>query len=109
MLRGLGEGANLLRYKSAVDNVANTLPNLGKTLTNHQVVPAVSAIAANKPLTDIGKVVLSATGGNPARIADRVFGIHQQTMRLSPHAKRNIVKAGLSMVAPAAGSLVGLL
>jgi hypothetical protein len=106
---GLGLGANLLRYKSAADNVANTLPHLGKSLTNHQIVPAVKALSANAPLTDIGKVVLSSTGGNPARIADKVFGIHKTTMKLSPHDKRNIVKTGLSMVSPAASSLVGLL
>lgn len=109
MIVGLGEAANLLRYKSAVDNVANTLPNLGKTLTNHQVLPAVAAISANKPLVDIGKAVLSSTGGNPARIADKAFGIHKTTMRISPHDKRQMVKAGLSMVSPAAGSIAGLL
>lgn len=108
-MKGLGEGANLMRYKSAADNVANVLPHLGKTLTNHQVVPAVRALSSNKPLTDIGKVVLSGTGGNPARIADKAFGIAKTTMRISPHDKRKIVKAGLSMVAPQAASIVGLL
>lgn len=108
-LTNLGLGANLLRYKSAADNIANTLPHLGKSLTNHQVVPAVNALSANSPLTDIGKVVLSGTGGNPARIADRVFGIHKTTMKLSPNEKRNIVKAGLSKVSPHASSIVGLL
>lgn len=108
-MKGLGEGANLMRYKAAADNVANTLPHLGKTLTNHQVVPAVRALSSNSPLTDIGKVVLSGTGGNPARIADKIFGIHKSTMRLSPHDKRKIVKEGLSKVAPHASSIVGLL
>lgn len=108
-MKGLGEGANLMRYKAAADNVANVIPHLGKSLTNHQVVPAVAAISSNKPLTDIGKAVLSGTGGNPARIADKAFGIHKSTMRLSPHDKRKIVKAGLSKVAPHTSSIVGLL
>lgn len=108
-MKGLGEGANLLRMRAASDNVANVLPNLGKTLTNHQVVPAVRALSANVPLTDIGKVVLSATGGNPAQIADRAFGIAKTTMRLSPHDKRMLVKKGLSKVSPHANSVAGLL
>ena len=107
--KGLGEGANLLRHRAAADNVANVLPNLGKTLTNHQVVPAVRALAANAPLTDIGKVVLSATGGNPAQIADRAFGIAKTTMKLSPHDKRMTVKSGLSKISPHANSIGGLL
>jgi len=108
-MKGLGEGANLMRYKAAADNVANVLPHLGKTLTNHQVVPAVRALSSNSPLTDIGKVVLSGTGGNPARIADKTKSIYKTTMRLSPHDKRKIVKAGLSKVSPHASSVVGLL
>jgi len=106
---GLGEGANLMRYRSAVDNVANNLPNLGKTLTSHQVVPPVRAITSNRPLVDIGKVVLSSTGGNPARIADRAFGIANTTMKISPYDKKRLVRTGLSMVSPAAGSIASLL
>lgn len=108
-ISNLGLGADLLRMKSATDNVANVLPNLGKSLTNHQVVPAVRALASNVPLTDIGKVVLSGTGGNPSQIADKAFGIAKTTMRLSPHDKRMLVKKGLSKVSPHANSIASLL
>ena len=106
--RGLGEASNLIRRRAASD-LGNRVETLGKSLTHHQVLPAHRALSANSPLTDIGKVVLSATGGNPAQIADRVLGIHKSTKRISPHDKRMLVKKGLSMVSPAAGSLVGLL
>lgn len=107
--KGLGEGANLMRFKAASDNIANVLPNLGKSLTNHQIIPAVRAIASNKAAVDIGKVVLSGTGGNPAQIADKIHGIAKTTMRLSPHDKRMIVKKGLSKISPHASSIAGLL
>ena len=108
-MKGLGEGANLVRMRAASDNVANVLPHLGKSLTNHQVVPAVRALSSNKPLTDMGKVILSGTGGNPSQIADKAFGIAKTTMRLSPHDKRMLVKKGLSKISPHTNSIAGLL
>jgi len=105
---GLGEAGNLIRRRAASE-MGNRAQNLGKSLTNHQVLPAHRALSSNSPLTDIGKVVLSGTGGNPAQIADRVLGIHKMTSRVSPHDKRMLVKKGLSKVAPQASSLIGLL
>jgi len=106
--RGLGEASNLIRRRAASD-LGNKVETLGKSLTHHQVLPAHRALSANSPLTDIGKTVLSATGGNPAQVADRVLGIHKATKRISPHDKRMLVKKGLSKVAPQASSLIGLL
>ena len=61
----LGLGANVLRHRGMNDG--NILPNLGKSLSHHQVLPATLAKrVANAPRTDIGKAVLSATGGHPA-------------------------------------------
>ena len=97
--------ANLLRYAAASD-LGNALPTLGKSLTNHQVIPAVRALAANSPLTDIGKVVLSGTGGNPARIADRIHSIHNSVQNLSPHDKRSMVEKGLRKVAQSASNSI---
>jgi len=107
-LEGMGH-ANLLRYRAAADNVANTIPHLGKSLTNHQVIPAVAALSSAAARTDLGKVILSSTGGNPAKVADAVSTIHKKTMRLSPHDKRALVKKGLNTVASHANSVSQLL
>ena len=85
------------------------LPNLGKHLGIHQVVPAnLAERVANAARTDIGKAVLSATGGNPrvhagatslqraaqtiqqthfdARRVMRTGGV-QASLKLTPHQK----------------------
>jgi len=69
----LGLAANALRHRSPKDG--NFLPNLGKTLTHHQVVPAVlQPRVANNPRTDFGKAVLSATGGHPREVNQAIDG-----------------------------------
>tara|TARA_R100000654_G_scaffold23478_1_gene45879 strand:+ start:1480 stop:1839 length:360 start_codon:yes stop_codon:yes gene_type:complete len=60
----LADVARTIRHRAP--NEGNLLPNLGKTLIHHQVLPAtMQTRVANRPRTDVGKAVLSGTGGNP--------------------------------------------
>ena len=66
---------------------------LGKSLSHHQVLPAIQAIAANTPLTDIGKA-LSGTGGHPLiSAASKV--ISQGVGQVSPFDSRMIAAGNL--------------
>ena len=68
-------------------NEGNILPNLGKSLTHHQVLPATLAQRiANAPRTDFGKAVLSSTGGNPRAVNQAVQGLgHVRGVRQISH------------------------
>tara|TARA_R110000803_G_scaffold17684_5_gene47593 strand:+ start:558 stop:896 length:339 start_codon:yes stop_codon:yes gene_type:complete len=101
---GMGH-ANLMRHRAASD-LGNALPTLGKSLTNHQVIPAVRALASSRPLTDIGKAVLSSTGGNPMMTASRVLSIHNRVKNLAPHDKRANYKSGLNKIANSASNAI---
>jgi len=87
--------AELLRHRSPHDG--NFLPNLGKTLTHHQVLPAVMAArVANAPRTDFGKAVLSSMGGNPRAVNQAVQGIRAQSVGAISHFdRRQQLSAGL--------------
>jgi len=86
---GLGLAANALRHRSPMD--ANFLPNLGKSLTHHQVIPAViQPRVANNPRTDFGKVVMSATGGNPRAVNQAIDGIRSRAVGQISHFDRRL-------------------
>lgn len=88
----LGLAANAVRHRSPMD--ANFLPNLGKSLSHHQVIPAVlQPRVANNPRTDFGKVVLSATGGNPRAVNQAIDGIRAQAVGQISHLDRRLQMA----------------
>ena len=91
----LGLAANALRHRSPHDG--NFLPNLGKTLTHHQVLPAVMAArVANAPRTDFGKAVLSSMGGNPRAVNQAISGIRAKAVgQVSHFDRRQQLSAGL--------------
>ncbi len=79
--------AESMRHRSPMDG--NFLPNLGKTLTHHQVVPAVlQARVPNTPRTDIGKAILSMTGGNPRIVNQAVDGVRAKAVKQMSHFDR---------------------
>ena len=100
--------ANLVRSRAASD-LHNRIPTLGKSLTNHQILPAVNALAANVARTDIGKVVLSSTGGNPVIPNGQRLRHSVATKRISPHDRRRAMKEFNRVVTPHANSISGLL
>ena len=108
---GMGH-ANLLRARAASD-LHNRVPNLGKSLTHHQVIPAVKAVSSNAARTDIGKVVLSATGGHPVMVAGQALRKSVATRKISPHDHREAMKAwskvGRRPITPQYNSISGLL
>tara|TARA_R100001369_G_scaffold54939_2_gene81836 strand:+ start:447 stop:767 length:321 start_codon:yes stop_codon:yes gene_type:complete len=87
--------AELLRHRSPRDG--NFLPNLGKTLTHHQVLPATMANrVANAPRTDFGKAVLSSMGGNPRAVNQAISGIRAKAVgQVSHFDRRQQLSAGL--------------
>tara|TARA_R110001592_G_scaffold4400_1_gene24865 strand:- start:5534 stop:5854 length:321 start_codon:yes stop_codon:yes gene_type:complete len=87
--------AELLRHRSPQDG--NFLPNLGKTLTHHQVLPATMANrVANAPRTDFGKAVLSSMGGNPRAVNQAISGIRAKAVgQVSHFDRRQQLSAGL--------------
>ena len=92
-------------------NEGNFLPNLGKSLTHHQVIPATMASRiANTPRTDFGKVVLSATGGNPRAVNQAIQGVTANAVKQISHFdRREMMSAGLDTalkLAPHAKSLI---
>lgn len=91
----LGMTAELLRHRSPMDG--NFLPNLGKSLTHHQVVPAViQPRVANTPRTDFGKAILSSTGGNPRAVNQAVDGIRAKAVgRISHFDRRQQLSQGV--------------
>ena len=100
--------AELMRHRSPMD--ANFLPNLGKSLSHHQVVPAVlQPRVPNAPRTDIGKAVLSATGGNPRIVNQAVDGVRARAVsQLSHFDRRQQLSKGLDALKlkPQAKSLI---
>ena len=88
----LGLAANAVRHRSPMDG--NLLPNLGKSLTHHQVLPASMAKRiANTPRTDFGKAVMSATGGNPRAVNQAVQGIRARAVGQISHLDRRLQMA----------------
>ena len=87
--------AELMRHRSPKDG--NFLPNLGKTLTPHQVLPPTMAMRiANAPRTDFGKAILSATGGNPRAVNQAISGIRAKAVsQVSHFDRRQMLAKGL--------------
>lgn len=106
----LGLGANVLRHRGMNDG--NILPNLGKSLSHHQVLPATLAKrVANAPRTDIGKAVLSATGGHPAISAMGATRLAKQVGQISHFDSKKLMKEALPSalkLAPQAKSSISL-
>ena len=89
---GLGLAANAVRHRSPKD--ANFLPNLGKSLSHHQIVPAVlQSRVANNPRTDFGKAILSSTGGNPRAVNQAIEGIRAIGVGQISHFDRRLQMA----------------
>lgn len=75
----------------------HSLPNLGKHLGVHQVVPAhLATRVANVARTDIGKAVLSSTGGNP-RVHAGATALQRgsKTLQLSHFDAKRIMRSGV--------------
>jgi hypothetical protein len=88
----LGLAANVVRHRAPTDG--NFLPNLGKSLSHHQIVPAVlQPRVANNPRTDFGKAVLSATGGNPRAVNQAIDGIRAIGVGQISHFDRKLQMA----------------
>ena len=88
----LGLAATALRHRAPTDG--NLLPNFGKSLQHHQVVPAViQPRVPNNPRTDFGKAVLSMTGGNPRAVNQAVQGIAAKTVGQISHLDRRLQMA----------------
>ena len=69
--------------------------HMGKNLSHHQVVQAVNQPrTSNTPLVDIGKAVLSATGGHPRMVRD-ALSIAKFTLPVSPFHRRQIARTGV--------------
>ena len=112
-MEGLGLGANILRHRGMNDG--NIVPNLGKSLNLHQVLPAsaqrVGRAVANAPRTDIGKAVLSTTGGNPAMIAMGAGRLASRVGKLSHFDSRKLMRESLPSalkLAPQHNSLISV-
>ena len=106
----LGATAQLLRHRAPRDG--NLVPNLGKSLSHHQVIPSViQPRVPNTPRTDIGKVVLSMTGGNPRIVNQSVDGVRAKAVKQMSHFDRKQqLSKGLDALklAPQAKSLLSL-
>jgi len=106
----LGLAANAVRHRSPMD--ANFLPNLGKSLSHHQVLPAVSQPrGANNPRTDFGKAVMSSTGGNPRAVNQAIQGVRARAVgQVSHFDRRQQLAKGLDALklAPQVKSLISL-
>jgi len=69
--------------------------HLGKTLSHHQVVqPVNQPRTANRPMLDIGKAVLSATGGHPRIPFQALRRTGLKTSPASPFDRRGIAREG---------------
>ena len=86
--------ADLIRHRSAKEG--NFLPNLGKTLTHHQVVPAVSALrVANKVRTDVmNGFNASGVSGHP-RMPNSSKVMSKMVSKVSPLDAKMIVSKSL--------------
>ena len=90
---GLGLGAELMRHRAPRGNF---LPNLGKTLTHHQVIPAVNAMrVANQVRTDI-KTGFNASGmsGHP-RIPNSAKTASKLVAQVSHFDARKLMNSSL--------------
>ena len=68
--------------------------SFSKTIGNHQVVPADQAVrVANTARTDIGKAILSGTGGHP-RIVEQSLSHASRVLPVSPFVSKAIMRAG---------------
>ena len=68
--------------------------SFSKTIGNHQVVPADQAVrVANTVRTDIGKAILSGTGGHP-RIVEQALSHASRVIPVSPYHAKAIMRAG---------------
>ena len=92
----LGLAANALRHRAP--NEGGFLPNLGKSLTHHQVLPASMAKrVANEVRTDFGKAVLSGTGGNPRAVNQAIHKVASVAVgQVSHFDRRQQLSRGLS-------------
>ena len=103
----LGLGANLVRHRGL--GSSDTIQHLGKSLAHHQVLPATLAKrVANAPRTDIGKAVLSATGGNPL-IVNQAQSLARGVSKISHFDSKRLMREGVSQAlkhAPMAKSLI---
>ena len=88
--------AELMRHRSPMDG--NFLPNLGKHLTHHQVLPpTMQPRVANNPRTDFGKAILSMTGGNPRAVNQAISGIRAKAVgQISHFDRRQMLAKGVS-------------
>ena len=95
---GVRESMNLERSLRRRVPRGHDLPNLGKSLSHHQVIPAVQALrTANKPRIDAVKrgLTAGAMAGNPAipaiaKVASKVVG------QVSPHDAKSILAVSIS-------------
>lgn len=70
--------------------------HLGKNLSHHQVIQAVNQVrTANTPLLDVGKAVLSSTGGNPRIVNQALSGRGNFTIPVAPFDRRAIARSGI--------------
>ena len=90
----LGLGANLVRHRAAKEG--NFLPNLGKTLTHHQEIPAVNAMrVANKVRTDVmNGFNASGVSGHP-RMPNASKVMSKMVSKVSPLDAKMIVSKSL--------------
>tara|TARA_R110002110_G_scaffold203322_2_gene414439 strand:+ start:2209 stop:2547 length:339 start_codon:yes stop_codon:yes gene_type:complete len=94
---GLGLGAELMRHRASATTRGNFLPNLGKTLTHHQVIPAVTALrVANQVRTDI-KTGFNASGmsGHP-RIPNSAKTASKLVAQVSHFDARKLMNSSLT-------------
>ena len=70
--------------------------HLGKNLSHHQVIHAASGLVetANRARLDVGKVVASATGGNP-RLVNQAISRGRFTLPIAPFDRRAIARSGI--------------
>ena len=75
-----------------------SVPNLGKSLTHHQVLPASMATrTANAPRTDFGKFVMSGTGGNPRAVNQSIHKVASVAVsQVSHFDRRQQLSSGLN-------------
>ena len=95
---GVRESMNLERSLRRRVPRGHDLPNFGKSLAHHQVLPAVQALrTANQPRIDAIKrgLTASAMAGHPAlpaiaKVASKVVG------QVSPHDAKTILAGSIS-------------
>tara|TARA_Y100000296_G_scaffold64527_1_gene75775 strand:- start:54 stop:404 length:351 start_codon:yes stop_codon:yes gene_type:complete len=98
LLAGSAIGSTLMsmerakRHRAPVES--HKSESFGKTIGHHQVVPADQAVrVANTVRTDLGKAILSGTGGNP-RIVEQALSHASRVIPVSPYHAKAIMRAG---------------